>query len=119
MKSHLNDNGNEELVTPADLAIAHFEMYGAEKSDLINEMLKEYQWGYGDYSVKCEFAPENEETRVYYIVTLKDIEFMRCKYKSAVTSIFQIIEESSALRDRCKALEALVASKKGGCLEQP
>ncbi|ABD81588.1 hypothetical protein [Saccharophagus degradans] len=110
-----NDEG---MFSPADYAQAHFELNGAEMDESTKSLFKEYQWSHGDFHVTSEYAPENEETRIYYIVTLNGNEFMRCRHESAITSIFDIIDQNKLLSERCAELEAKLGKNKKGLLSK-
>jgi hypothetical protein len=99
-------NENDGKFSPADYAQAHFELNGSEIDDAQRDLFKAYRWDHGDFSVTCEYAPENEESRIFFIVTLNESEFMRCKDESAITSFFSILEQSNSLQERCDDLEA-------------
>jgi hypothetical protein len=75
-------NEDEGLFSPADYAQAHYDLNGVDMDDSTRDGFKAYQWEHGEYSVTSEYAPENEETRVYFIVTLHDNELMRCNLVS-------------------------------------
>ncbi|MES9826599.1 MAG: hypothetical protein ABW127_19445 [Candidatus Thiodiazotropha endolucinida] len=106
----------EGLFSPADYAQACFEQNGEELDNDTKEVFASYKWEYGEYVVSCEYAPENEDTRVFYIVTLQGNEFMRCKYETAITSFFEILEQLNALENRCNELEEDLSKKQSGGL---
>ncbi len=109
----MSDKG---LFSPADYAQAHYEQNGEEMDEDTKAVFASYKWEYGEYSVTCEYAPENEDTRVFYIVNLQGNEVMRCKYESAITSFFEILEQLNILQNRCNELEEELNKKHSGGL---
>ena len=91
-------NENDGQFSPADYAQALFEN-SSEIDDVQIDLFKAYRWEQGDFSVTCEYAPENEESRIFFILAFNESEVMRCKDESAITSFLEIIE-------RCAELEA-------------
>jgi hypothetical protein len=98
-------NDNDGDFTPTEVAQAHFELHGEDRLELVNTMLEKWEWEHGDFLVTCVYAPENEETRIFYIVAFKGSEVMRCKNRSAITSFFEIMEKVLILEERCAELE--------------
>jgi hypothetical protein len=100
----------------ADYAQAYFERNGENLDEDAKSIFASYQWEYGKYMVTCEYAPENKDTRVFYIVKLQGNEVMRCKYESAITSFFEILEQLNTLQTRCSELEEELDKKQSGGL---
>lgn len=107
---------NEGQFSPADYAQAYYDQNGEDLDEDTKAIFDSYKWEYGEYVVKCEYAPENEETRVFYIVNLQGNEVMRCKYESAITSFFEILEQLNVLQNRCNKLEEELGKKQSGGL---
>lgn len=85
--------------SPSDWAHAYFERNGSELTETAKELFDSYRLEHGEFIVTLQYAPDNEATRVYYIVTMKGREVMRCQEISAVTSFFSVLDEVSELRD--------------------
>ena len=85
--------------SPSDWAQAYFDENGPELAEAAKRVFDNYRLERGEFIVTLQYAPDNESTRVYYVVTLKDKEVMRCPEISAVTSFFAILDEVEELRE--------------------
>ena len=87
--SEANQDG---FVSPDAYAQSAFEL--SEESSIEN-LMKHYEWEWGQCRVTCEYASYNETSRVYYILTINGQEFVRSNYGENIATVLSMMNEDN------------------------